>query len=51
MPVETPTELIREAEEGQSEKTPFIALGGVTVAVGLAVLVVCVIAFAAYYLS
>jgi hypothetical protein len=51
MPVETPSELLREAELGDSEKTPFIALGGVTIAVGLAVLAVCVIAFAAYYLS
>jgi hypothetical protein len=51
MPVETPSELIHEAEEGKSDKTPFIALGGVTIVVSLAVVAVCVIVFAAYYLS
>jgi hypothetical protein len=51
MHAETPRELVREVEEGESEKTPFLALGGVAFAVGIAVIVVVAIAFAAYYLA
>lgn len=51
MHAETPSELVREVEEGESEQTPFLALGGVTIVVAVAVIAVVVIAFAAFYLA
>jgi hypothetical protein len=48
---ETPKELAKEAERGRSERTPWIALSGVTLAIGALVAVILVIAFLAYYLT
>jgi hypothetical protein len=47
---ETPKELAKEADRGRSERTPWIALTGVTLAVGALVAVVLVLAFLAYLL-
>jgi hypothetical protein len=44
-------ELEREAEVGQSARTPLIVVGGVAMFVGAAVVILLVIAFTAYYLS
>jgi hypothetical protein len=49
--VEDVKELEREAEMGQSPRTPFIVLSGVTVFVAVIVALLLVIAFTAYYLS
>jgi uncharacterized membrane protein len=49
--VEEVKELEHEAEVGQSPRTPFIVLSGVTVFVAVIVAVLLVIAFTAYYLS
>jgi hypothetical protein len=48
---ETPKELAKEAERGRSERTPWIALSGVTLIIGALVAVILVIAFLAYYLT
>jgi hypothetical protein len=50
---EKPAELVREAERGESERTPFIALAGVTLAVAalVAVVLVVVIVVAVYLLA
>ena len=48
---ETPKDLAKEAERGRSERTPWIALSGVTLVIGALVAVIVVIAFLAYYLS
>ena len=50
-PVEKAAELEREVDRGQSERTPFLALGGVTVTVAIAVAIVVAIAFLAYWLA
>jgi hypothetical protein len=47
---ETPKDLADEAQRGRSERTPWIALTGVTIAVGALVAVVLVAAFLVYYL-
>jgi hypothetical protein len=44
-------ELAHEAEEGESARTPAIVLGGVTIFVAVAVAILLVVAFTAYYLS
>ena len=44
-------ELAHEAEEGASPRTPLIVLSGVTLVVGTVVVILLVVAFAAYYLS
>ena len=44
-------ELAREAERGKSERTPWLALSAVQIAVAAAVAVVLAIAFAAYLLA
>jgi len=44
-------ELAHEAEEGRSARTPLIVLGGVSVVVLTAVIILLVLAFLAYYLS
>jgi len=46
---ETPNELAKEADRGRSERTPWIALTGVTIAVGAFVLVVVAAALLLYY--
>jgi hypothetical protein len=47
---ETPKELLHEAQEGKSEATPAIALGGVTLVVGAVVGVILVAALLVYFL-
>jgi hypothetical protein len=42
---------IRETEHGQSEKTPFVALTGVTLVVAVIVAIVLVAAVLAYVLA
>lgn len=44
-------DLIEEAERGRSERTPFIALTGVTIAVAVVVAVILVAVFLVYYLT
>jgi len=48
--VEKPKELAREAESGRSERTPWIAITGVTLAVGVVVAVVVALALLLYFL-
>ena len=50
-PIEKTEELAAEAERGQSERTPWLVLGGVHLAVGALVAVVLAIAFVAYLLA
>jgi hypothetical protein len=49
--IEKPSELLREAERGRSERTPFIALTAVTLVVAGVVGVVLVIVLAVYLLA
>ena len=46
---EKPKDLAREAERGYSERTPAIALTGVTLAVAVVVVVISAIALAVYF--
>jgi hypothetical protein len=48
---EEPGDLLHELEHGQSERTPVLALTGVTLAVGALVGVVLVIVVAVYLLA
>jgi hypothetical protein len=48
---ESPKDLVDEAQRGRSERTPWLALTGVTVVVGAIVVVILVIAFLVYYLA
>jgi hypothetical protein len=48
---ESPLDLIREADHGESERTPAIALTGVFVVVSCAVVLVVAIAMLLYYLA
>lgn len=48
---ETPEQLAREAERGRSERTPWIALGGVTLTVGILVVVIAAIVLLVYWLA
>ena len=48
---EKPADLVREAEQGTSERTPALALTGVTLAVAALVGVVLVIVVAVYLLA
>ncbi len=50
-PIEKTEELVQEADRGQSERTPWLALGGVHIAVGALVAVVLAIAFVAYLIA
>jgi hypothetical protein len=50
-PVEKTGELVDEAERGQSERTPWLLLGGVHLVVGALVAVVLAIAFTVYLLA
>jgi hypothetical protein len=50
-PIEKTEDLVTEAERGKSERTPWIALGGVHVAVALLVGVVLAIVFTVYLLA
>jgi hypothetical protein len=46
---ETPKELAKEADRGRSERTPWIALTGVTIAVGIFVAVIIAAALIVYF--
>jgi hypothetical protein len=46
---ETPKELAKEAQRGRSERTPWIALSGVTLAIGALVAVIVLVALLLYY--
>ena len=48
---ETPKELYEEAERGRSDRTPWLALGGVTVVVGAIVVVIALAALLVYFLA
>jgi hypothetical protein len=50
-PVEKSSELVAEAERGRSERTPWLVLGGVHLAVAALVAVVLAIAFTVYLLA
>jgi hypothetical protein len=50
-PIEKVEDAAVEAERGQSERTPWLVLGGVHVAVALLVAVVLAIAFTVYLLA
>ena len=47
---ETPKDLAEEAQRGRSERTPWLALTGVTMAVAAIVLAILVAALLVYYL-
>jgi hypothetical protein len=48
-PIETAKELEKEAEEGESARTPLIAITGVGLISGAVVLIVLAIAFTLYF--
>jgi len=50
-PIEKTEELAVEAERGKSERTPWLVLGGVQIAVAAAVVVVLAIVFSVYLLA
>ena len=46
---ETPKDLVAEAERGRSERTPWLALTGVTLIVGVLVAVIVAVALIVYF--
>jgi hypothetical protein len=50
-PIESTKDVVREAERGRSERTPWIALTGVTIAVGAIVGLVLALALLVYFLA
>ena len=50
-PVEKVEELAAEAERGKSERTPWLVLGGVNIAVAALVAVVLALVFTVYLLA
>lgn len=48
---ETPKDLLDEAQRGRSERTPWIALTGVTMALGAFVGIVIVVALVVYFVA
>jgi hypothetical protein len=48
---ESPREMAREARVGRSDRTPALALTGVTMAVAVLVAVILLAAFLVYYLA
>jgi hypothetical protein len=50
-PIEKTEELAAEAERGQSERTPWLVLSGVHIAVAVLVAVVLAIVFTVYLLA
>ena len=50
-PIEKTEELAAEAERGRSERTPWLVLGGVHIAVAALVVVVLAIVFTVYLLA
>jgi hypothetical protein len=47
---DTPGRLVEEVDRGRSERTPLLALSGVTLVVGIVVAVLLVVLFLIYYL-
>ena len=47
---ETPKDLVKEAERGRSERTPWLALTGVTLVVGALVAAILAVALVVYFL-
>ena len=50
-PKQAVQDVAAEAGRGRSERTPFIALSGVTLLVGAAAAIVILVAFLVYYLA
>ena len=50
-PIDKTEDLVAEAERGRSERTPWLVLGGVNLAVAALVVLVLALAFAAYLLA
>jgi hypothetical protein len=50
-PIEKAAELEREVDRGRSERTPFLALTGVSLTIAVVAAVVIAIAFLAYWLA
>ncbi|HSC90827.1 MAG TPA: hypothetical protein VLB86_04150 [Gaiellaceae bacterium] len=50
-PTEKVADLAREADRGRSERTPWLALGGVSMAIGAVVLVLVAILLLVYWLA
>jgi hypothetical protein len=50
-PIEKTEDLVQEADRGSSERTPWLVLGGVHVAVAALVAVVLAIAFTVYLIA
>ena len=48
---ESPKDLVEETQRGRSERTPWLALTGVTITVSILVAVILVAAFLVYYLA
>jgi hypothetical protein len=48
---ESPKDLVEEAERGRSERTPWIALTGVTLVVGGLVAAIVAVALIAYFVA
>lgn len=48
---ETPRELVDEAERGRSERTPWLALTGVTIVVAVLVCVILAISLIVYFVT
>jgi hypothetical protein len=49
LPMETPKDLVEEAQGGRSERTPWLALTGVTLVVGALVAVILAVALIVYF--
>ena len=48
---ESPKDLVDEAQRGRSERTPWLALTGVTIVVGAVVVVIVTVALIVYFLA
>jgi hypothetical protein len=48
---ESPRDLVDEAQRGRSERTPLLALTGVTLVVGAVVVVIMAVALLVYFLA
>lgn len=48
---ETPRDLVEEAQRGRSERTPWLALTGVTIVVGVVVVAILTVALIVYFLA
>ena len=48
---ETPKDLVEEAQRGRSERTPWLALTGVTLVVGALVVAILLVVLVVYFLA